>query len=361
MATLLAARVLLALTCLLSLVVNTFTLLLFFKRKRLRIRVHLFPLFHLAAVDLLALVTWSAASVAIAVVDWSPPAEACQAHAYFGSLWNMLHVHTLAVLAIERALRLVKPSRHVTIFVPRVVLFLLIGLWCFDILIASIPHFGWLGFKLVEEQMQCVVDFDASITMLDFDFCVRFALPLFLLILPCFLLSFLKVWYSKKKASSTGEILLETSRYCRGPAYTERVTHFQRRFKEVGVSAVKPTLGDKVFTDQGYVTDSDSDVDNVTAEELRTPRKVYSLAKREYVLLKTYVIVTCVYVILWLPYVALTFVVNYDPYKDVPDWLVTVITCLTHCTQFAVPLVYLTYNESFRRCVLKTICGPRKK
>ncbi|KAL8601559.1 hypothetical protein ACOMHN_003825 [Nucella lapillus] len=209
MATLLAAGVLLALICLLSLVVNTFTLLLFFKRKRLRIRVHLFPLFHLAAVDLLALVMWSAVSVVITVVDWSPPAEACQAHAYFGSLWNMLHVHTLAVMAIERALRLlVKPSQHVTIFVLRVMLFLLIGILS---------------------------------------------------------------------------------------------------------------------------------------------------------LLKTYVIVTCVYVILWLPYEALTFVVNYDPFKDVPDWLVTVITCLTHCTQFAVPLVYLTYNESFRRCVLKTICGPRKK
>ncbi|XP_076443049.1 rhodopsin, GQ-coupled-like [Babylonia areolata] len=362
MGTQVVAGVAVAVCCVLSLTVNTLALLVFLKRRRLRIRSHLLPLFHLAAVDLLAVVTWSAISVAIAVADWSPPAELCQAHAYFRTLWNMLHVHTLAVLAIERALRLVKPSRHVAIFVPQVVVFLLVGVWCFDILLSSIPHYGWMEFRLSQHQVQCVVDFTSSVAMLDFEFCVRLALPVFLLLLPCFVLAFCKVSWARREASVTGEILLETSPHCNGPAYGERVARFQKTFREVGVRAVKPTLGNKVFTPQGYVTDSDSDVDNVTAKDLRTPRKVYSLAKREYVLLKTYVVLSCVYVIMWLPYEVLTFVVNYEPDRSVPGWLATLFTCITHCTQFALPLVYLTYNPSFRRCFLKTLrCGGRRK
>lgn len=129
------------------------------------------------------------------------------------------------------------------------------------------------------------------------------------------------------------------------------------RFKGAGMKRAKPVLGDKVFTDQGYVTDSDSDVNDVSAKELRAPRKVYSLASREYALLKTYVIISCVYVILWFPHVVLTFVVTFDPLSNkLSDWPFTLVTCLTHCTHFAVTLVYLTCNSSFRRCVRKTLC-----
>jgi hypothetical protein len=83
----------------------------------------------------------------------------CYVLANLRSLWNMLHSHTLAVLAVERAVRLVRPSNHVTIFVPRVVVFLLISLWVFDVLLSAVPHFGWLRFQLVDREMQCVPDF----------------------------------------------------------------------------------------------------------------------------------------------------------------------------------------------------------
>ena len=275
----------------------------------------------------------------------------------------MMHVHTFAVLAIERALRLVKPSLHATIFVPRVVAFLLAGLWVFDVLVASIPHYGWLEFQLMENEMQCSPDFTDSIETLNFDFCVKWALPYFLLIAPCFALSFWKVWSSRKKASSSfsGEIILETSPYNACHFYAERVMDFQSRFKEAGMKKAKPKLGEKVFTEQGYVTDSDTDVDDVSGKELRSPQRVFSLARREYVLLKTYVIISCVYVILWLPHVAVTFVVNRDPYTDISDWIVYLVTCLTHWTQCVLPAISLAYNDTFRRCVAKTLgCGKRR-
>ena len=365
MGKLLIPGVIVAVAVALSLFVNVFALVIFFRRKRLRIRAHLIPLFHLAAVDLLAVVTWSAVSVAIAVADWSPAPTICQAHAYFRSLWNMLHVHTFAVLAIERALRLVKPSLHVTIFVPRVVAFLLTGLWVFDVLVASIPHYGWLEFRLVENEMQCSPDFTDSIATLNFDFCVKWALPYLLLIAPCFALSFWKVWSARRNSSSsscTGEIVLEAFPYTACHGYAERVMDFQSRFKQAGMKKAKPKLGEKVFTKQGYVTDSDSDVDDASGKELRAPQRVFSLARREYVLLKTYVIVSCVYFILWLPHVAVTFVVNRDPYAGVADWVVHLVTSLTHWAQVALPTIYLAYNVSFRRCVMKTLrCGGRRR
>lgn len=129
----------------------------------------------------------------------------------------------------------------------------------------------------------------------------------------------------------------------------------------MGTKSAKPKLGEKVFTSQGYVTDSDSDVNDISGQELRTPRKVFSLARREYVLLKTYVIISCVYVILWLPHVAVTFVLNYTPFTPVSDWLITLVTCLTHCPQFVLPVICMTYNDSFRRCVAKTLCCAKRR
>jgi Co/Zn/Cd efflux system component len=71
-----------AVTCLLSIIVSIFALVLFGKRARLHRRAHLIPLFHLAVVDLLAMVTWSVTSVVIAVADWTPDDPTCKALAF---------------------------------------------------------------------------------------------------------------------------------------------------------------------------------------------------------------------------------------------------------------------------------------
>ena len=116
-----------ALLSILALTINTIAIVIFTKRRRLRRRAHLLPLFHVAVVDLLAVITWSMMSVVIAMAQWEPQDAVCQLNAYLRSLWNTLHCHSLAVLAIERAVRLAKPSRHIVIFQPRVVAFLIAG------------------------------------------------------------------------------------------------------------------------------------------------------------------------------------------------------------------------------------------
>nr|KAG5712342.1 hypothetical protein BaRGS_023921 [Batillaria attramentaria] len=355
----LAAGVFVAIACVIALVFNVFALVVYNRRKRLHKRGHLLPLFHLAVVDVLAVVTWSSVTVAIAVADWSLPAALCQAQAYFRSLWCTLHVHTLAALAIERAIRLVKPSRHVAIFMPRVVVFLLVGLWVFDVLLASVPHYGWLEFKLMDHQLQCSADYTDSVSTLGFEFTITFFLPCILVFLPCYLLLFWKVSSARKRSTPKGEIVLEDNPYSPGDSYAQKVKGFQNKFKDAGTKPWKPRLGTKKFTSQGYISDSDSDLNEVSQKEERTLKKRYILSRRDYVLTKTYVIITCVYVIVWLPYVAVTFLVNNEPYKNVPDWLVTIVTCLTHSTSFILPLTYFLHNDTFRRSAVKTL--SRKK
>lgn len=241
---------------------------------------------------------------------------------------------------------------------PRVVLFLLIGLWLFDVLLASIPHYGWLEFKLENSELQCSADYTYSVATLVFEACITYFIPV-LLILICYALCFWKVVTARKNATPKGEILLEENPYSPGDTYAEKISDYQNKFKDAGMKKCKPKLGNRKFTSQGYVTDSDSDVNEISAKEERGLKKRYILSKRDYSLTKTYVIITCVYVSLWLPYVVVTLLVNNEPYKSVPDWLINVFTCLTHFTLFALPVVYFLHNDSFRRCLIKTLCGKR--
>jgi hypothetical protein len=69
-----------------------------------------------------------------------------------------------------------------------------------------------------------------STRLLAFDLTVKWALPYLGVILPCSILAFCKVWSARRKATPSGEIILQQLPGSSGShAYTERVAAFQNR------------------------------------------------------------------------------------------------------------------------------------
>lgn len=72
--------------------------------------------------------------------------------------------------------------------------------------------------------------------------------------------------------------------------------------------------------------------------------------------MKTYVFMTILFFLLWLPYLIVTYIFLKNRYADISDEIVFVVVFLCQCTTFIKPVVYVTYNTHFRKHVKKCFC-----
>ena len=140
--------VVVAATC--GLVFNILFIFVFLKSKYMRRPPHLF-LLNLAIADILGAVFWAYPSVAASAKwSWSLGDGYCEAQGFFANLSYALNVYTLTVIAFEKFLRIVMPSKHEDAFHNYTITVIVIGsLWLLSFVIALLPLVGWGSFRYV--------------------------------------------------------------------------------------------------------------------------------------------------------------------------------------------------------------------
>lgn len=343
-----------SLVMILGLVFNGILFFVYGKRKQLRHPAKLF-LVSLAVVDFVSVICWTSFSTISAFIgEWILPTQMCQLQEFAMSFCLLLNMHTFMILALERCLFLLKPSRHNAMCIDAVVIILLMSIWLFDGIISIFPFVGWGEISYFENQFQCSMDYEKNTRQMRFATAIGLGIP-FLVMLLGYIIIFIKLRKLKKAVSSGGQIILEQADFANGDSYAARLKRQQLKFQNAGMKSKKPVLGREVDQD-GYVRDTSSD------EETKVPKtdksKVQNISylyKSDVTLIKTYLMVTVVFLLLWLPYVIVTYIVTYDRYHGIHDAIFYFVVILIHCTSFVKPLIYVIQNENFRRHLEKAL------
>ncbi|XP_061174303.1 5-hydroxytryptamine receptor 1F-like [Saccostrea echinata] len=350
----------LALIGLLSVILNCFLFFICVKRKRLRKPSQYF-LISLAVVDILAVAGWlSLTAVSLFNDGWIFPSEICKVQEYIMSLWLFLNSHSFVLLAFDRCLLFVRPSKHSEIFINTVVLIMLLALWLFDGILAAFPYFGWGTVSYFSNQFQCAMDHEKNIRETNFVTALCFGIPI-TLCMGMYLFIFIMIRKIKKREDDNGALIVERNRKAIGDSYSQRLRNQQYRFQNAGTRAIKPNIGKKfTYTEDGYISNDSSDDENTketvqkgTQKQNVQQKKVYHMAKNDTLLTKTYIIMTCLTFLLWLPYLVVTYIFLKDRFANISDELVFVVIFLCQCTTLVKPVVYVTYNSHFRKHVIK--------
>lgn len=286
-----------------------------------------------------------------------------QVQEYIMSMYLYLNSHTFVLLAFERFLLFLRPSKHSEIFINSVVLIMMLALWLFDGVMSAFPYFGWGTVSYFSSQFQCAMDHEKNIRETNFVTVMCFGIPISLC-LGLYLFIFIMIRKIKRREDDNGALIVERNNRAIGDSYSQRLKNQQLKFQNAGTKAVKPNIGKKfTYTEDGYVSNDSSDDENTesnvqkgTPKQVVRQKKVYHMAKNDSLLMKTYVFMTILFFLLWLPYLIVTYIFLKNRYADISDEIVFVVVFLCQCTTFIKPVVYVTYNTHFRKHVKKCFC-----
>ena len=241
--------------------------------------------------------------------------------------------------------------------------------------------------------MQCAQDYVIASTHLSFHFVTTLVFPtIAALVLYIMLFIKVKALNNDKNLTKDGKLVLETRKGASGESFAQKMKTMQAKFKVNQQTSVPKTLKKKSKkkpskpksegnTDEGYISDDkcfhsdDSDLDisedeyyndyeeyrikKHERERRRQRKKVYTY-KRQYLLMAiTMLIITVIYVALWLPYFFVSYNWVYDP-TSVKEASYTLFTLLTFFGISYKPLLYLT-NQYMRFAMRKAFTCKRKK
>lgn len=353
-----------------SLVLNILFFVVYIRRKHLRIPARYF-LANLAIVDILAVALWTSLTAVNVVQDgWTFPTELCNVQCFFMQFCAYMNMHTFLFLAFERALLIYLPSRHDEIFIGRVMVIAISALWVFDAVLAVMPVTHWGEVLYFTNQYQCNMNYDFNIRQMNFMTAMLFGIPFIFLVI-CFVLIFVRIKKLREKMTPEGAMIMEVNEFASGDSYAARLRKQQLRFQNAGRKRKKPTMGKKtVFTKDGYESNSESSDEDDKKNNLEAKdeneqvviKKVYYLAKTDYLYVKTYLINTILYMALWYPFLIMTYVMVYEfDTISVTDDAVVAFVWITHATCFVKPLVYFLHNEHIRGHLLKTFRRTKYK
>lgn len=342
----------------LGLLFNILYVFVFIRRRQLRQPTKYF-LFSLAVVDIISITSWTLFSLISAFLgEWGLPTEVCQLQEFTMSFCLLLNMHTFMLLALERALFILKPSRHSEICINTVIVIILIAMWLFDAVISIFPFTGWGEITYFENQFQCSMDYEKNTRQMRFATAVAVGIP-FLVMVIAYVIIFIKMKKLQKGVSNGGQIILEQADFANGDSYSARLKRQQLKFQNAGMKRKKPILGREIDKD-GFARDESSDEENKTSKDTEEVKNIFYLYKSDVTLIKTYLIITVTYLLLWIPYIIITYVQTFDRYHGIPDVVFYIFVIFTHCTAFAKPVAYVIHNENFRTHFRKAVTKKTK-
>lgn len=360
--------IILAVVGALSVILNGLLFFVCLKRNRLRTPPRYF-LISLAVVDIVAVFGWLSLTIVSLFNDgWILPSEVCKLQEYTVSLCLYINSHSFLLLAFERCLLFVRPSKHREIFINTVVLIIILALWAFDGTLSAFPYFGWGTVSYFSNQFQCAMDYEKNIREMNFVTVMCFGIPI-TICLGLYLFIFITIRKIKKREDDDGALIVERNRKAIGDSYSQRLKNQQHKFQNAGTKAIKPNIGKKfTYTEDGYISNDSSDDENTqksvnkdAQKQTVQQKKVYHMAKNDALLTKTYVIMTFLVFLLWLPYLVVTYIFVKDRYANISDEVMFMLVFLCQCSTLVKPVVYVTYNGYFRKHVIKLLRGKRVK
>lgn len=367
----------------LIIIFNGLFLVVFCKRRRLKQHGFFTLILALSLVDLFAGGLWTGLSAVATLMDSEFSPEVCRFQSFLLTFTQCLTAFTLATIALERLLRMLKPSRHNVVFVPKMTLFAVFALMVFCAVISTIHLYGIITTSWHTKEHQCGADFTENVRLLDMTFCFDYAIPYLVIALPAFIAAFISISIARCRPSRYGEIVLERNSFAPADSYSSRLSKLQSKFRAAntniggGSRNLKPTLGQRVYTSKGYTEPEhwDSDIDDGTGDNNNSNNKymkkkkktedcrerIHALPRPEYSMLVMAAIVTLVTALLWFPWIVVRFVWNKTPNESVPEGVGVIAVACMHVAACIKPLVYLFTNPFFRSAVRKTFCGRSKK
>ncbi|XP_069118031.1 melatonin receptor type 1B-B-like [Argopecten irradians] len=355
-----------AVIAVLAVLLNVLFLFVFFRRKRMRIPAKYFVA-NLAFVDILGAGFWTSLSVLAVMEDgWNFSFDICKLQQFFANFCILINMHTLLFLAFERTLMIYKPSRHFEIFQRIVMIIAVCALWAFDVILSLFPVSGWGEVTYFTNQYQCAMNYDENVRQMHFSTAITFGIPIVFLAL-CYVLIFIRIKRLRENMSPEGAMTLEVNDIASGDTYSARLKRQQLKFQDAGKKRKKPTIGKVVnYTADGYES-NESSTDEEDEKEYRTKKpepegmkRVYYLSKKDYELVKTYLITTFVVILLWYPHIIITYVDLYERNVVISANIIRVLVWMTHAAAFVKPIIYFLHNTNMRMHLKKAFCRRDK-
>ena len=167
----------------LSIIGNLLTIITVFKSRTLRSRNAIRLTTSLAFCDLLFSVLNCPVNLVTDLLDSKAiNPTLCRINGFLGILFCMSNVLTLSVLSFDRYVAIVKPFRYTIWMTGTRVNTIIVSIWIFSAIIASVPLFGWGNYIFCPQKRFCFVDYNKDIGILIFLsmwFCVAVMVILF--------------------------------------------------------------------------------------------------------------------------------------------------------------------------------------
>ena len=352
----------LAIVGVLSVILNSLFFCVCVKKKPQRKSPKYF-LLSLVIIDVMAVAGWlSLTVVSLFKGTYVIPANLCKVQQYTLSMCLYMNSHSFVLLAFERFFLSMGLSKHAGIFINSIILIMLQTLWLFDGALAAFPYFGWGTVGYFSNQFQCAMDHEKNIRETHFIRVMCFGLPISLCLGIYMFISFM-IGKIRIYKDGDGTLIGDVNMKVIGNFYSQRLKNQQ--LKGTGVTVPN---SDQIFTykEDGNLSNESTDNESTSGKTVQKDsqnqtmqqKKVYHKAKNDSLLTKTYIILTYVVFLLWLPYVIDTYVFMRNGSIDSSDEIVFVVVFLCQCTTFIKPVVYVIYNTHFRKHLMK--CFQRK-
>lgn len=354
-----------------SIILNILAAVIYCKKKRLHNVASKYFLMNLAIIDIIAACLWSSlTALSIISLGWILPTEVCKVQVVFMFFCILINMHTFLVLAFERLILFHKPSKHEEIFINKVVVILIAGIWFFDGTISAFPiMFNWGVIAYFQNQYQCAMDYEKNSRQMNFMLVIAFVIP-FLAIVVVNVFIIIRMKILQRRTTPGNAIILEKDHRPNGDNYASRLKKQNYRFQNAGTKTKKPTMEKKTeYTNSGYVSNSDTNssddeerkAEAVKIKDRKPTKKPFHLNRNDVTLTRTYLIVTGVYILLWLPYIIVSYITTFQFTSTVPDAVVTAVVIVSHCVSFVKPIIYVLHNPQLRKCLKGVLCRKNNK
>ena len=358
-----------------TLIFNALFMFVFARSKKLRRAPNLF-LLNLAVVDLLTAVFWLLpAIVASAQWQWKLGGPLCRLHGFVGMFGFSMNMFTLSVIAFEKFLKIFAPSRHSDAFYNyTITMIVVVSLWLLSLVVSFMPLVGWGRIKFFDYQLQCVTDYVESVTHLNFYFVNAFCLPLVVMV-ALYLATLVRIRVLKSKGTTSGKIVLQQRSDTPGESFAEKMRRQQEKFKYNNKSDANATSSHVNDETEQNVSDVESDdyasdenevyqdyeeyrLKKQEREMARRRKKVYAFRQQYLFMSLTMIVVTCIYVALWLPFFIVTYTWVHDP-DDVKEAGYTTFSVISFFGASYKPLIYV-FNKHIRLSVKQAFTRSKK-
>lgn len=347
----------------LGIVFNAILITTIRKNNMLEIRTNRF-MFELAILDLISCILFIFPSIIVAFMkQWKLSDYVCKFHGTVFTFCYMVTFGFLIVMSVERATRAKNFDRHDRFFLrSKATAYVSALIWIIGLCVACIPHTGWVSISYDFYHAACVPEFGNNVYYLAivFTFGICFCIV-------SYTVTYALIFSARKRQLESGQ-----PKASGGGAFSSFASKNKTGNNAVNAKPITGTPQQTTPTAKiGWGAKADSNgkpKSKFAALKVRekmkkavTKTKITKMFSNDnsdpdFTLAVTYLIVACLMIFLWLPYIIISFVSVSD--KDLWGGFRSIVTVIAMLSYALKPVIYLAHNKKFRTVTTKTM--PKK-